>query len=112
MIGQPVNGVDLAVEIGAILPCRGRASAALAQGKDGNPLFPAMLPAGGHAAANHKVPCFEADEVHPQPDPAEALWAVITNVPQCESVLLVIEPLAAVLWGDRERIARAQPQIL
>src|SRR5436190_1418811 len=112
MIGQPVNGVDLAVEIGAILPCRGRASAALAQGKDGNPLFPAMLPAGGHAAANHKVPCFEAEEVQPDADPVEALWAVITTVPQCESALVVIEPLEAVLGADRERIKRGELQVV
>src|SRR5437667_12149449 len=70
-----------------------------------------MLPAGGHAAANHKVPCFEAEEVHSDADPVEALWAVITTVRQCESALVVIEPLEAVLGADRERIKGGELQV-
>src|SRR5438874_9021942 len=110
MIGQAANGVDLAVEIGAILPGRGGASAALARGEDGNPPFPAMLPAGGHAAADHEVPCFETEEVHPDADPVEALWAVVAAVTQCESALVVVEPLEAVLGADRERIELGELQ--
>src|SRR5438477_107560 len=48
----------------------------------------------------------------PDADPVEALWAVITAVPQCESALVVIEPLEAVLGADRERIKRGELQIV
>ena len=110
MAGQAVNGLDLAVEIRTVLPFRGPTFAA--RGKDGTSLFSAMLPAGGHTAADHEVPCLETEEIQAEADPVEGLWAVVAAITQRESALVAVEALEAILGANRERVTSGELQIV